>query len=181
MIPPDVTGLLSNQNICEMETTTRRDSRHKPILLVVFQPKIESNAKSKIVGIMTMLGNVYVIFFYLWPMPAHPVELVHTNTSLSLASLAKKREEKNPVPMNADIWDSNLEYMGKSGLNMLTPPTIAVLHHTKLLERRAPRIGGPESNDYNFKEFEKIWIHQLELQSLITVTILRSVVFSYPH
>ena len=88
-------------------------------------------------------------------MTAHPVELVQTNTSFSLASLAKKREKKNPVPMNEDIWDSNLEYRGKSGLNMLTPPTIAGLHHTKLLERRAPRIGGPESNDYNFKEFEK--------------------------
>ena len=87
-------------------------------------------------------------------MAAHPLELVHTNTSLSLASLAKKREEKNPVPINADIWDSNLEYMGRPGLNMLTPPAIAGLHHTKLLERRAPRIGGPESNDYNFKEFE---------------------------
>lgn len=89
-----------------------------------------------------------------WPIVAHLVALVHTNTSLFFASLAKKREKKNPVPMNADIWVSNLEYMGKSGLSMFTPPTIAGLHHTKLLESRAPRIGGPESNDYNFKEFE---------------------------
>jgi hypothetical protein len=43
----------------------------------------------------------------------------------------------------------------ESGLSKLTPPTIAGLNHTKLLERRAPRIGGPESNDYyNFKESE---------------------------
>lgn len=37
-------------------------------------------------------------------------------------------------------------------LSKLTPPTIAGFHHTKLLERRAPRIGGPELNDYNFKK-----------------------------
>lgn len=80
--------------------------------------------------------------------------VVHTKTSLSFASLAKKRVEKKPVPMNADIWDSNSKYMGGFGLSKLTPPTIAGLHHTKLLERRAPRIGGPGSNDYNFKEFQ---------------------------
>lgn len=58
-------------------------------------------------------------------------------------------------------------------LSKLTPPTIAGFHHTKLLERRAPRIGGPELNDYNFKKNSKqFWIYQSELQSLIIVRIL---------
>jgi hypothetical protein len=51
--------------------------------------------------------------------------------------------------------DNHSEYMGgSSGLCKFIPATIAGLHHTKLLERSALRIGGPESNDYYFKEFE---------------------------
>ena len=66
------------------------------------------------------------------------LEPVHTNTSLSFASLAKKREQKQPVPMNADIWDSSSEYKRGSRLSKLTPAAIAGLHHIKLLESRAP-------------------------------------------
>ena len=68
----------------------------------------------------------------------------------------KKSVQKKPLLMNADIWDSNSEYIGRIRIiSKLTPPTIAGLHHTKLLERRAPRIGGlSESNNYKFKEFE---------------------------
>jgi hypothetical protein len=68
--------------------------------------------------------------------------------------LAKKREQKNPVPMNADIWGQKFRRSSRLSNLQLTPPTIAGLHHTKLLDRRAPRIGGPESNDYNFKKFK---------------------------